>query len=88
MRRLECGHNVHDECLLEMIEARDLQCTIDGEPTLKGYACAFSIPTNIRPKRKVESAEKINSQTSSIIKKPSRQLSGSKADSALSSRPL
>ncbi len=43
MRRLNCSHTVHEECLRSMIAHEDYICEIDQEIICPGYVSAMGI---------------------------------------------
>lgn len=43
MKRLNCGHSVHPECLLYMIKEKDFVCEVDQETICPGYLQAMGI---------------------------------------------
>lgn len=43
MRRLNCGHPVHEECLLDMLQRQEYFCEIDQEAFCPGYFEAMGI---------------------------------------------
>jgi hypothetical protein len=50
MRKLGCGHTIHQECLELMVSKGDYQCDTDGELLAKGYLSAMGI----KPIKKVK----------------------------------
>lgn len=65
-----------------MLRRKELQCGVDGETILKGYASVLGIRVNTQPKRQAENNDRSN-QPGSIIKRPTRLFSGNKAETAL-----
>lgn len=43
MRKLNCGHPVHESCLRSMISNKDYICDVDNEPICPGYLNAMGI---------------------------------------------
>jgi hypothetical protein len=51
MRKLNCGHAMHEACLKQMISKGDYECNMDGDIIAKGYLSAMGIKPIKRVKK-------------------------------------
>lgn len=53
MLKLSCGHNIHKDCLVKMVENDDYECPVEGGIIAKGFLHAFGIKVTKKQSKKM-----------------------------------